>query len=356
MPKYNREIVVNKFMKVHGDKYDYSKFIYNGIFEKGIIICPKHGEFLQAAHDHMRGHGCPKCYIESKLNIPNEELNCKFIKKAQEIHHNEYDYSCIVYHNNNTKVLIRHMKCGKEFWQSPKKHLRGQGCPYCSKTRKSTTYDFIKKAKKIHGDKYDYSKVNYINNKTKVCIIHKDCGEEFCQTPHNHLKGRGCPYCRNLKSALSRTKSTNDFIDEARKIHDNKYDYSHVEYINSKQKVHIICPTHGDFLQTPSSHLMGCGCPKCNQSKMEEKTENMLIKHKINFISQKRFDWLGLQSLDFYLPDYNIVIECQGKQHFEPVTFGSCKDKDKMFKNIKLLDENKHELCKEHNINLIYYT
>lgn len=357
MLKYDTKTIINKFMEVHGSKYDYSKFVYNGILKKGIIICLKHGKFLQSAHDHLRGNGCNKCYFENKLNVPNEELNKVFIEKAQEVHHGEYDYSCVDYHNNNTKVFIKHIKCGNEFWQTPKKHLQGQGCPYCSKTRKNTTDSFIEKAKKIHSDEFDYNKVNYVNNLTKVCVFHKKCGKEFYQTPHNHLKGRGCPYCCSTKSALTRTKTTNDFIKRAKEIHGDKYDYSKVAYINSKQKVCIICSIHGNFLQTPSSHLIGHGCPKCNQSKMEKVTEIALIENHLKFVSQKRFVWLGQQSLDFYLPEYKTGIECQGEQHFKPVDFEGKNNQEQLNNLLNeniLRDEKKFGICKENGVKIYY--
>lgn len=145
----------------------------------------------------------------------------------------------------------------------------------------------------------------------------------------------------------------NKFID----AHGDKYDYSKFIYNGIFEKGIIICPKHGEFLQTPNSHLMGCGCPKCNQSKMEKRTENTLSEYKIKFISQKRFEWLGQQSLDFYLPDYNVAIECQGKQHFEPVDFkgeSSYNDLSKLLNENILRDENKFNICAENGIKIYY--
>ena len=100
---------------------------------------------------------------------------------------------------------------------------------------------FIEKAKKVHGDKYDYSKVNYIDSKTKICIICPEHGE-FWQTPSSHLRKRGCPFCAN------NIKYTNEkFIEKASAIHHNRYDYSKTKYVNNKTKVCIICPEHGEF-------------------------------------------------------------------------------------------------------------
>lgn len=126
---------------------------------------------------------------------------------------------------------------------------------------KKTKESFIEDAKKIHGDKYDYSKVTYIDVNTPVCIICPKHGE-FWQQPAEHLKNHGCHECGKGK----RRKTTIDFIEDARKVHGEKYDYSKVEYVNNKTKVCIICPEHGEFLQAPVKHLMsGQGCSKCNK-------------------------------------------------------------------------------------------
>ena len=137
---------------------------------------------------------------------------------------------------------------------------------------------FIEKARQIHNDKYDYSKVNYVNSRTKVCIICPEHGE-FWQTPHNHLKGYGCAECGKKKSHLPKI-TTEDFIAKSKEIHGNKYDYSKVCYKTSDTKVCIICAEHGEFWQTPSNHMNGSGCPKC----ANEKRKNALIKDTKLFI------------------------------------------------------------------------
>ena len=137
---------------------------------------------------------------------------------------------------------------------------------------------FIEKARQIHNDKYDYSKVNYVNSRTKVCIICPTHGE-FWQTPHNHLKGYGCAECGKEKSHLSKM-TTEDFIVKSKEIHGNKYDYSKAYYKTCDTKVCIICPEHGEFWQTPSNHINGSGCPKC----ANEKRKNALLKDTKLFI------------------------------------------------------------------------
>ena len=148
-----------------------------------------------------------------------------------------------------------------------------------------------------------------------------------------------------------------EWITSARKVHGDKYDYSKVEYVNYDTKVCIICPEHGEFCQTPHKHLSGSGCPKCNLSHLERSVMNYLDENGITYDYQKRFKWLGRQSLDFYLPDYNVGIECQGEQHFFPVDFAgkgvewACQQFDKLIKR----DKRKKTLCEEHGVKLLYF-
>ena len=215
-----------------------------------------------------------------------EEKTQKFIEKAHEIHGNKYDYSKVDYKKASEKVcIICHEKdeFGEEhgeFWQTPHDHLRNHGCPRCSGRGKLTKELFIKKANRIHNNKYDYSKVGYINTKSKVTIICPEHGE-FQQTPDNHLSGQGCPKCRYIKAASSHkypVKSVEKFIEDAKKVHGNKYDYSKFKYINNKTKGIIICPEHGEFLQDPSNHLKGRGCPECGKRIRKRKTTEEFIK------------------------------------------------------------------------------
>ena len=280
-------------------------------------------------------------------------MNTKeFIEKAKKVHGERYDYSKVKYVNTMSKVCIICPIHG-EFLQTPNKHLSGNNCPKCShQSYLHTTDSFIKEAKKIHGDKYDYSKVNYINSHTKVCIICKEHGE-FWQLATNHLRGKGCPMCK--KNTISNKLKSNkeEFIKKAKKIHGNKYDYSKIEYINNTTKVCIICPKHGEFWQTPNAHLKGKGCKSCRESHLEREIRVVLSDNNIMFLIGKHFDWLGKQHLDFYLPEYNIAIECQGEQHFIKANKFNRK---KTLNEIISQDVLKNNLCKENNIKLLYYT
>ena len=353
---------IQRAKEIHGDKYDYSKVIFKNVDTKVCIICPVHGEFWQTPYNHLKGHGCSKCGKIKVWSKRNKTTTEQFIQRAKEIHVDKYDYSKVEYVNPKTKVCIICPEHG-EFWQTPDSHLHGCKCPTCAGRKKITTEDFIQRAKEIHGDKYDYSKVEYVNNHTNVCIIsHKINplnGEEygeFWQTPKNHLKGQDMPFIKidKIKSKLRLT--TEDFIQRAKEIHGDKYDYSKVEYVNNSTKVCIICPEHGEFWQTPANHLMGQGCPICKESVLEKEMDKLLKQNNFSFVKQKKFSWLrnkGLMSLDFFIPDYNIAIECQGFQHFFKCAFF---EKSNPLQNVIYRDILKFNLCKEHNITILYYT
>ena len=268
-----------------------------------------------------------------------------FINKAKKIHGDKYDYSKVEYVNAKTKVCIICPEHG-EFWQTPDNHLKGFGCTKCN--------SFIKKIKEVHNDKYNYSKVNYVDSKTKVCIICPKHGE-FWQTPNAHLQGQGCPKCSIEYNKKRMSLTTEEFIKKAKEIHGDKYDYSKTDYINADTKVCIVCKKHGEFWQKPYKHLQGQGCPKCKCSKLESDILNYLINKNINYIHQYRPKFLSEGkrhlSLDFYLPDYNVAIECQGIQHFCQTTFF-----EKREQNISDRDIKKYNICKDNGIKIYYFS
>ena len=193
--KMNTALFIEKAKRVHGNKYDYSKVVYENTSTKVCIICPEHGEFWQKPNGHLNGAGCSKCSKNSKITFED------FIKKAKEIHGDKYDYSKVNYVNVTTKVCIICQEHG-EFWQTPSQHLSGYGCKKCGykqvweKRGRTTTEDFIKRAREVHGNKFDYSKTVYKDTKTEVCIICPEHGE-FWQKANNHLNGNGCPLCNH---------------------------------------------------------------------------------------------------------------------------------------------------------------
>lgn len=184
-----------------------------------------------------------------------------FLEKAYKIHGDKYDYSNVVYVNCKTKVDII-CKIHGVFKQTPDKHINLKcGCPYCANNVRFSTNQFITKAKIVHGDKYNYDNVVYVNNRTNVDIFCHSHGF-FKQKPYNHLNGRGCPYC-----SIRQKSNYEFFVNDSNVKHNNFYDYSLVNYVSKHDKVNIICPKHGLFKQSPYLHLKGHGCPKCGLEK-----------------------------------------------------------------------------------------
>ena len=244
----------------------------------------------------------------------------KIIEKFKSIHGDKYDYSKVDFVKTTTKVCIICPEHG-EFWQEPHAHLKGQGCPKCgvnkrSKSKTTTNENFIKKAKEIHGDKYDYSKTNYINNKTKIVIICPIHGEIEI-TPNAHIsEKRGCPKCGNTLKGANFKMSIERFIEKAQKIHGNSYSYEEVSYINNRTPVSIMCPTHGIFKQTPEVHLSGHGCPECANIKRAEKnimtTSEFIAKAKN--IHGDKYDYSKVEYVKYDTP---VTIICPEHGEFQ---------------------------------------
>jgi len=193
----------------------------------------------------------------------------EFIKKAKLIHDDKYDYSLTEYINAKTKVKIKCSKHG-EFEQTPNGHLCKKGCSKCSNFL--TTQEFIDRAKKVHENKYDYSLVDYKDNRTPIkiiCEIHKI----FEQKPNTHLAGCGCPKC-------GKCSTTDEFIKKSKEIHGNKYDYSLVDYKDNKTLVKIKCKIHGIFEQKPAIHLNYCNCPDCSKEKLKSSAKYFINRSK----------------------------------------------------------------------------
>ena len=180
----------------------------------------------------------------------------EFVRRSNEVHKCKYGYLNVSYINNQTKIKITCPVHGI-FLQRPDSHLWGKGCWSCSNTKRLTTDLFILEAKKVHKNKYDYSKTNYTTAHHKVKIKCPTHGE-FLQKAYSHLQGRGCKKCGGTCKS-----STENFVKNSNLVHKNKYDYSLVDYSNNRNKVKIICRKHGTFFQKPNYHLLGEGCPKC---------------------------------------------------------------------------------------------
>lgn len=229
----------------------------------------------------------------------------EFIQKAKAIHGDKYDYSKIQPFDKMSEKLCIICPTHGEFWQEAHGHLRGYGCLKCyydslKQSSRSNTQKFIERARKKHGDFFDYSKVDYKTRNDPVCIICPKHGE-FWQTPGNHLLARGCLECKKESAHNKYSLGKDNFIKKARKIHGDKYDYSKVDYYNNHSKITIICPEHGEFVQTANEHLVGRGCPICGKEKSKKKkhtTEQFIAKAKK--VHGDRYDYSKTQYKGYY--------------------------------------------------------
>lgn len=253
---------ITRAVMVHADKYDYSSAEYVNAYTKIKITCSIHGEFNQRAADHLNGRGCPKCGADAGKCSTDD-----FVIKSLIVHGYAYDYSLVNYESANSKVKIICPTHG-EFLQKPKGHLSGNGCVDCwLESMRFTTSDFIKRSTINHGDKYDYSKVEYVDKHTRVEIVCQEHGS-FLQEAGEHMRGAGCPKCARDKCKIT----TDTFLSRVTEVHGDKYNYSLVNYVNVNTKVEIICQDHGSFFQDAREHYRGSGCPSCSVSGYDKNT------------------------------------------------------------------------------------
>jgi Zn finger protein HypA/HybF involved in hydrogenase expression len=357
----NKEEFLKKVFEKHPENkelYSYEKVTYISQDISVEIVCKRCGKnFLQTPRLHLRGCGCAFC----NRGVSDIE---EFIQKAKSIHGDKYDYSKIVYNGTESFITLTcHKKDeeGKEhgeFQTTPHMHITGKNqCPKCNTF---DTKEFIRRARKAHGDKYDYSETKYTNIRSSVEIRCRKHGI-FKQKAMYHLDGNGCQECskEKLKEIGSEKRiSKEEFIKRSFETHNEKYDYNKVEYIDFHKKVEIYCnKCKKYFWQTPSSHTHGSGCPTCKASKGEKAIEEFLKENSIEFMQQKKFDdCKGKKNklpFDFYLPKQNVLIEYQGKQHYVPIErFGGIEALEKQ----KVTDNIKKEYCLKNNIFLFEIT
>lgn len=220
-----------------------------------------------------------------------------------------------------------------------------------------TTQNFEQKARLVHGDKYCYNLVEYKQSKIKVKIICPIHGV-IQQYPHVHLKGFGCNKCAHKRYGEKTKYSNQQYKKLMADKHNNKYDYSLLNYTKRKDKIIVICPIHGSFQITRRYHTVGGGCPSCKiKSKGQEKIQNYLTSLNIKFVTNKRFPQCRFKDMlpfDFYLPDFNTLIQYDGKQHFGPQKFHKhCDDPVKRFQDLQVRDTIKTSFCLSNNTPLL---
>jgi very-short-patch-repair endonuclease len=270
---------LKKARDIHGYKYLYPKLPNKITYKDKINILYNGILYKQSISKHLLGR-CPE------KNTP-KKTTYQFIEEARQIWGDKYDYSLVDYKGALEKIKIVYE--GIVFEQSASSHLRG-----LSPEANMNLEWFIKKAKDKWGkDKYDYSEVDYKNCKEKVRIILNETGEIFEQTPANHLI--------SAPENITQRKTTEDFILSAKKIHGDKYLYDKVIYFSNQKKVTIICPIHGEFKQTPLSHLSNkSGCKKCGD---ENRNREYRPKYSTEeFIFESKLKWGN--KYDYSLVEY----------------------------------------------------
>lgn len=365
--RQDERLTIEKFIErtksLWGNEYDYSLVKFDCARDTIKIICRKHGIFEKQVWNHLNGQGCPICSKENAIKTHNggkhplgkEEI----IKRCNEAHGWKYIYDLVEVEKTTDKMKIICPKHGL-FEQLAFHHMNGACCPECAREETAkklslTQDEFIKRAKEIHNNFYTYDKTVFVTTKIKVIVTCPKHGD-FEILPSNHLRGGGCLHCARERNAVACRNTQEDFLRRAKEIHGDRYGYEKAIYQTLETPITITCPEHGDFSQTPMSHLQGNGCPHCHRSKGEVRVANFLNRNNIQFEIQKKIENLNLFGgrkyflLDFYLPKHDTVIEYNGEHHYKPVQwFGGLKNYDLQ----KMRDESLRQYCKENKIKLI---
>ena len=316
--------------EMHGYKYEYLNLKDKILSNDTIEILYDNILYNQKVVKHILLGRCPE------KNTPLKTTE-EFINEAKNKWGDKYNYSLVDYKGANKKIKIIYDDV--VFEQEAISHLK------CAPELNMNQEYFIHKAKKIWKNEFDYSLVDYKNCKEKVKIIFNKTKEIFEQSPERHLLSK--------PENLFKINTTEKFILESNIIHDNKFSYEKTNYLNTKTKVTITCPIHGDFIQTPNSHLRGNGCSLCNESKGEKKINKFLTKNNIFFERQKKFeDCKNIFCLpfDFYIPSLRICIEFDGIQHYKALSYFGGQES---FEKTKINNNIKNNYCEDNFINLI---
>lgn len=364
-------------------KYGYNLVDYQNKKTKVKIWCYEkdengieHGEFEVRPNRFLVGlETCPKCRKEKLLQEKKDKYMFQLVDEYED---EDYDFSKANYKNNHTPIEVRCRKHDYIWNPTPNNMLTHHClCPKCQREKQieslRLSFDEIKQRLEKQHPSLDFSlfKEQQQNEEAKIsCICHEKDENNiehgiFEKTIHLLLQGQGCPKCGRKQAGLKTRLEQSEFLERIKEKHKGKkFDFSEAFYIKGEKNVKIICKEkdkqgkeHGAFNIKASYLLKGYGCPKCRKSHLEYSLECFLNENNIEHIPQKRFKWLGKQSLDFYLPQYNIGIECQGSQHFISDFF---LDKGKeyaeeLLRKTQKRDERKKTLCSERGITLIYF-
>ena len=319
----SKEEVIRRCEERHPGLVDYSRmgeYINNRTHMT--FVCIKCQTEYKRDVEHMlgegRGHGCPKCM--GGVAGTRES----FITSANIVHENYYTYDLVEYVNSLTKVKIV-CPCGRTFEQTPGHHLGGCGCPFCA-GRHKTIEDFKRlSAEKFPGKNFGFADAVLKNMKSKITLTCPS-GHVFNVNPHVHLRSEtfgGCRKCADIFLSTSHTYTLDQWLNVFQTRHADRYAYSKVDYIGTKNKVIIICRVHGEFEQNASSHAQGAGCPNCvnkTAGKLKLYLEK-LFKVKLELQPTWCPSPKGYFKYDFYIEDLGLIVELDGVQHFKTIAF-----------------------------------
>lgn len=281
-----------------------------------------------------------------------------FVNELTLKHLGKYNYSLVEYRTLRDKIKIICPEHGL-FETRAESHFNGHGCRKCANAkdaerRRKTRDQFIRESIEIHGNRFDYSLVEYVDTSIKVKIRCSSHGV-FEITPHAHLQGKKCRRCSTIEGKLKRTYTREEFIAKANNVHKNKYTYENLTYAGTNNKVIITCPVHGDFSQKATAHLQMNGCPKCNSSKGELKIIEYFEKNNIKYLPQYRNKKCRLKlplPFDFKIETSGVfgLIEFNGQQHYR--YFAKFQKRDGL-ELTKMRDEIKRIFCEDNGIPLL---
>jgi hypothetical protein len=391
MKKLNKDQILEKFLSVHNNRYDYSKFEYVSYHIKSIIICNEHGEFLQSPSKHILGQGCKICNNKFSINDIKDKL--------YKIHRDKYEFifGDVIDTRSKIKIKCNHgikelqicsllqgqgcIYCKGKKWSEfylkthlikinsnliyedgfmngkylniickehgnfnikKDRHLSGQGCPKCSKRKKYDQDFFINSVIKKFDNIYTYDKCFFNSFREKVIITCKKHGD-FETYPSYLLNGNGCKLCRNENNSHSKEYFLKKCLERHPEI-----DHSILEYNGVNNNIKLICKKHGVFEQNAGYYLnYSKGCKYCSETKGEKKIRIYL--EGINLKYKQQYKKYGF-TFDFYIPDYNTYIEFNGRQHYEPIEFfGGTESYNKQLSKDILKDH----ILEKYNIKLI---
>lgn len=344
--KYTTEEFILQAKRIHGDRYDYTKTVYKGAKKNIDIRCLIHGVFSQEAYSHKIGGNCPKC---AGAYSPTTE---EFIEECKMVHGDKYGYSHAEYAGKDKNIIIECFIHGF-YKQRAGKHKKGDGCKRCAtEAQRTSLEEYLAKVSEKLKEKYKYIELKHkVMGKTEIltsCNTHR----LFWQRADGPLSGKGCKQC----SDEERRNSLEYFIEKSKKIHGNEYDYSKTKYKTAREEVEIVCRTHKSFFQVANAHMQGHGCPKCKISKGEKSVRKYLKVNKIKFNEQVKIEGARFSNtnahmiFDFYLPDYNLVIEYDGRQHFVPIKNWGGKEG---LAGLQRKDREKDDYCLTNNIKML---